>query len=309
MANDIRGSHLVIDGIPREKGDYRPDMSAGPLYEVIRVIDGKCLFLDDHLARLRHSFRAIETARTESFPDDLVRTSLRTLLKVSSISEGNVRICLYLPGHDAGTVQEPIPTQPGKARHPRQSSHANDTLFQGFKPPSQVHCYFIPHTYPDAAQYENGVSMCTYRHERPRPGVKKWDPAFRRSVQDFIARQAIYEALLVDPNGRVLEGSRSNVFFLSRDNRVLTPPVEHVLPGITQKHIFALCEKNEIPISGQNLYLSDLNQMTACFLSGTSPKILPVCCIDGQRFDPGHPLLQRLMKAFDTVIHQNLQPC
>mgnify|MGYP005619784853 CR=1 FL=1 len=51
----ILGEKIIIDGTMADVPGFRPDMSADTYYEVVRLIDGRFLFLQDHLDRLKHS--------------------------------------------------------------------------------------------------------------------------------------------------------------------------------------------------------------------------------------------------------------
>jgi branched-chain amino acid aminotransferase len=236
----------------------------------MRLIGGGFLFLDDHLERLGQS---LEGSQMHPPNHKDVINSLRLLLAHNPITDGNVRICV------------------------RRSEQAVPDLL----------CYFISHNYPDAAMYREGVDMKCFRYQRQQPGVKKWDASFRTQVNAFVQEQGIYDALLLSEQGEVLEGSRSNIFFLDQQNTLRTPPLEQVLPGITRKHVLSLVHGMKVKVVEAPIPLSTLGQFEAAFLSGTSPGVLPVRKIEAWKFKADNPLLQGVVASYQRLMKSSLQ--
>ena len=247
-----------------------PDMSADTYYEVIRLIDGKLLFLSDHLARLRLS---LSGSGIEYPGNQRIIESLGLLIKENSFREGNIRICL-------------------------QQTNRNEPVLQ---------CYFIPYFYPDSSMYVKGVKLAIYSHMRPNPGIKKWDDRFRNSVSRYILEHAVYEAALINPENQITEGSRSNIFFINRAGKLITTPNKDVLPGITRKYVMEIAARDGIQIEEKTISTNELESLVSVFISGTSPKVLPVKQIDDFIFDVNHPLLRLLMDQFELLIQLSLK--
>ncbi|RPI46689.1 MAG: hypothetical protein EHM46_00295 [Bacteroidetes bacterium] len=267
---EVLGKKYIINGSPADVKGFTHDLSAGAWYEVVRLIGGKFLFLQDHLGRLHHS---VSGSGVKYPGDSLIRENLKLLQTVNDLSAGNIRICI----------------QAGPEGIPNLLS------------------YFIPHHYPDPGMYETGVRLEMYPHIRPNPGIKKWDDRFRTSVGRFIREKGIYEAVLVNDNHEVTEGSRSNLFFLDRGNVLVTAPGNTVLPGITRKYILAICDRQDIAVLERPIGLKELGRFQACFISGTSPGVLPVYRLDQFRFRVDHPLLRLLGKEFDRVMESHME--
>ena len=222
---------------------FVPDMSADIYYEVIRLIDGKILFLEDHLERLENSL----AGSVVNFPGTAkILENLRLLLKNNSYAQGNIRICL-------------------------QSSRQNGI---------NLLCYFIPYFYPDENSYWEGVDLATYPHVRPTPGIKKWDDQFRTSVGQYIKEKGVYEAVLLNSKNQITEGSRSNLFFIDQQGQLITAPEQLILPGITRKYVLGIAKANSIPVREELVSLTSLDKYVSSFISGTSPKVLPVKMLD-----------------------------
>ena len=244
-------------------------MSADIYYEVVRLMDRKFLFLQEHIDRLQRSLKDSELI----FPGtNEIQESLRLLQVNNSFTEGNIRICI----------------QPYSANH------------------STLLCYFIPYFYPEVCMYMSGVQLVSYPHVRPNPGIKKWDDNFRVSVNEYIRDHGVYEAVLHNAQKQITEGSRSNIFFINPLNQLITPPELSVLPGITRKYVLKICSSEDIVVIERPISMDDLEEMPVCFISGTSPKILPVWQLDGFQFKVGHPILKLLMEQFELLIKENL---
>jgi len=265
----ILGEKYVRNNISADASDFVPDMSADIYYEVVRLIDGKILFLPDHLDRLEQS---IANSGIRYPGKDKITAYLGLLVSENSFREGNIRISL-------------------------QKSKEGNALLQ---------CYFIPYVYPDPLKYIHGVKLAIYPHQRPTPGIKKWDDQFRNSVSKFIFEKNVYEAALINSQNQITEGSRSNIFFINKQACLVTVPGKLILPGITRKYVLDIAQKNDIPVIEKNISLDTLNSFPSAFISGTSPKVLPVNGLDNYHFDVSHPLLNLLMIKFERLIQENL---
>ncbi len=244
-------------------------MSADIYYEVLRLIDGKLLFLPDHLRRLRKS---LEGSGIEFPGEETLVSHLGLLLKQNSLTFGNIRICLQPSGENGA-----------------------DLL-----------CYFIPYFYPSAAMYQKGVRLKSYPYTRPQPGIKKWDDHFRTSVGRYIQEHGIYEAVLTNRKKQVTEGSRSNLFFIDRHDCLITAPTSEVLPGITRKYVLEIAQDEGITFMEKTMDLSSLGSLASALLSGTSPKVLPVNQLDHFYFEVDHPILRLLMTRFERLVQAHL---
>jgi len=265
----VLGNRYVMNGISADVSGFVPHMSANTYYEVVRLIDGKLLFLPDHLERLRQS---ISGSGTDYPGNHKIINNLRLLASENPFREGNIRICLH-------------------------HSNGNEPVLQ---------CYFIPYVYPDTTMYKKGVKLVTYPHTRPNPGIKKWDDLFRSSVGKYIREHGVYEAALINPENQITEGSRSNIFYIDQAGSLITIPEKKVLPGITRKYVLEIAEKKGIRIVEKTVTTEELDSLVSVFISGTSPKVLPVKQIDEYYFDVDHPLIQLLMNQFEQLVYKNL---
>jgi branched-chain amino acid aminotransferase len=166
--------------------------------------------------------------------------------------------------------------------------------------------YFNPHQYPTAEQFQNGVSVILFNAIRQNPNAKVMDVLLRNETEKAKSEEDAYEVLLVDKNGNITEGSRSNVFFIKKD-QLITPPVQNVLEGVTRKHIIKLCIENQIPVSEQIAHQQVLEEMEAVFITGTSRRVLPVSGIGNQAYNVSHPFIKKLQQLFENHVQQYIE--
>ena len=126
--------------------------------------------------------------------------------------------------------------------------------------------------------YKQGVKLITFKGERFMPQAKT-----KNMLMSYIAFKKAQEngaldALLVDNDGNITEGTRCS-FFAIKGNTLIAPPKEHALSGITRKIILELAprilEVKEWPIRVEKL--KDYDEL---FISSTSMNIIPVNQID-----------------------------
>lgn len=107
------------------------------------------------------------------------------------------------------------------------------------------------------------------------------------------------EAIFLDRNGYVSEGSGDNIFIV-KNGKILTPPTINNLKGITRDAVIELIEKLKIPFRETNLGLYDLYTADEVFVTGTAAEIAPIVVIDGRKIGDGKPgeVTKRLMEEF-----------
>ena len=117
------------------------------------------------------------------------------------------------------------------------------------------------------------------------------------------------EAILLNQDGHVCEGSGENIFLVV-DGKLLTPPIEdNVLPGITHNAVMQLAEAElglevvERHIDRSQIYIAD-----ECFLTGTAAHVTPVVEVDSRKIGDGSPgpiSIQLQSMYFDIVVGRN----
>ncbi len=163
--------------------------------------------------------------------------------------------------------------------------------------------FFILHKYPAENWYITGVTCGILHAERENPNAKVFLTPVRQQADEMMEKEGYYEVLLADHSGKVTEGSRSNVFFVS-GSQLFTPPGNEVLLGITRLKTIQLAKNLNFPFREQEILLNDLYTFDAAFITGTSPKILPLSHINGRNFDAQNKVVQNLRAAYNDLINQ-----
>lgn len=117
------------------------------------------------------------------------------------------------------------------------------------------------------------------------------------------------EAILLNQDGHVCEGSGENIFMVF-DGRLFTPPLEeNVLPGITRDTIVQLAQHElGLEVVERNIDRSELYMADEFFLTGTAAHLTPVVQLDNRPIADGTPgpITARLQKMyFDIVVGRN----
>jgi branched-chain amino acid aminotransferase len=113
------------------------------------------------------------------------------------------------------------------------------------------------------------------------------------------------EAILLDPQGFVCEGSGENIY-LVRDGRILTPPqTAGILDGISRKSIIRIAGDLGYEVVERNLARAELVLADEVFLSGTAAELVPVYEIDDHPIGSGEPgpITHELQRVFDDALH------
>ncbi|MGF1545991.1 MAG: branched-chain amino acid transaminase [Thiotrichales bacterium] len=112
------------------------------------------------------------------------------------------------------------------------------------------------------------------------------------------------EALLLDREGYVAEGSGENIFII-RDGVLYTPDLTSALDGITRRTIFTLAaeagfEVREKRITRDEVYIAD-----EAFFTGTAAEVTPIREVDNRAIGAGSrgPITARLQAAYFDVVH------
>ncbi len=111
------------------------------------------------------------------------------------------------------------------------------------------------------------------------------------------------EALLLDPEGYVAEGSGENIFIV-RDGRIYTPELTSCLDGITRSTIFALAEELGYSIIERRITRDEVYIADEAFFTGTAAEVLPIRELDGRLIGEGRrgPITEKLQtRYFDQV--------
>ncbi len=242
---------------------------ATEVYEIIRVNDGKVLFLDNHIDRFKHSLEAI------GLNDDVlinnIKKGIGDLIKALNLTNNNIRISVF-----------------------KYTNGSSDFVINA-----------IPTVYPNEQMYKYGVQTGLLVAERTRPSIKKGHTKVRKLANDYIKENQVYEAILVNHHDHITEGSKSNIFFI-KDDELYTAPNNMVLEGIMRSKVLHVIEELGLKVQFEAVHIDDLEEFKAAFLTGTSPRVLPIKSIDDVNYNVKHPIIEQIKQAINTLIKEQL---
>jgi branched-chain amino acid aminotransferase len=111
------------------------------------------------------------------------------------------------------------------------------------------------------------------------------------------------EALMLDVDGFIAEGSGENVFIV-RDGVVYTPELSACLDGITRKTVINLAEKAGCKIVEKRITRDEVYVADEAFFTGTAAEVLPISELDGRSLGAGHrgPLTELMQKQYFDLV-------
>ena len=111
------------------------------------------------------------------------------------------------------------------------------------------------------------------------------------------------EALMMDANGFISEGSGENIFIV-KDLKLMTPTKDHCLNGITRQSVIQIAKDLNYDVIEKNLTFDDLISADEAFFTGTAVEITPISKVDDVKIshDGAGEITKVLQNKFDEVI-------
>ena len=148
--------------------------------------------------------------------------------------------------------------------------------------------------------YNKGVKLITFEGERLFPTSKSKDLLLCYIAYREAVKQDAIDALLIDRDKNIREGTRSS-FFVIKGNTLITPPKEKVLEGVTRKIILKIAPKI-MKVKEEDIPLDMIKEYDEYFITGTTLNIMPVKQINNflLREEVGEKVkkLQKLFKEY-----------
>jgi len=255
------------------------------VFEGVRAYNtpkGSSIFrLDDHTDRL---FQSAKTVNMQiPFSQIALNEAQKKVIKLNNLKEAYIRpMCFY--GSEGMGLRA-------------------DNL--------QVHCMveaweWPSYMEPEAREKGIKVKLSSYKRQVRNPvSSAKVNGNYVHSIvalNEALA-EGFDEALMLDAEGNVAEGSGENVFIV-KDNLLITPDLEASLDGITRRTILDLAEELNIKYEIKKLKSEDVLDADEAFFSGTAAEIVPIKSLDNKQIGEGKrgPLTEKLQSTyFDQV--------
>lgn len=257
----------IKNGIARPISTFAQDEKGKVIYEVVRISKGKPLFYEKHYQRFINSIKLSNSDFVVN--QQWLRKNIQKLTDENKLLSENIKITYNLESRD-------------------------------------LLVFVINHKYPTLKLYSEGVDTILYFGERQNPNAKVMDNEFREDVNKEIKLREAYEAILVNRNGLVTEGSKSNIFMI-KDDILYTSKLENVLNGVTRTEIISVAQENNIEVIEIDINYLELPSFDAMFISGTSPNILPIKTVDEHEYNTKNIVLREIMKHFKVKIKEYIE--
>ena len=258
------------------------------VWEGLRLHNGRCAFLDDHLDRLYEGAKALDM--DIGLDRAALAARIEETVAANNMTHGvHIRL-MVTRGLKATPYQDPRVT----------IGAATIVIIPEYKNPL-----------PDTA--EKGLRLFTVHVRRGAPDVQ--DPKLNsHSKLNCItaciqaAKAGADEGLMLDPHGFVAT-CNSTHFFIVRKGAVWTSTGRYCLPGITRAKVIELCQKNHIPVLEKDFSLSEVYGADEAFVTGTFAGLAPVSEVDGRTISEGRgPMVERLQGLYRALLDEECAP-
>ena len=279
---------IYIDGELISKADASVSvydsgfMMGDGIWEGIRLVNKKWLFLDDHIDRLFEGAKAIDL--------DI------------GLTKNNIK-------------KELFKTQ--EANKMTDKAHARLMVTRGVKSkPFQRPSYslngptiVIIMEHSEDATDNPPIKLATVSQVRGNPMVQDPKLNSHSKLNCILAciqaeKAGADEALMLDPHGFVSTTNSCN-FFIVKNGQVWTSTGDYCMNGITRKKIIEICISNNIPIFEKNFSLVDVYSADEAFITGTLGSLVSVESIDGRLIEnnANYSMTQQLLHLYNDLTH------
>jgi branched-chain amino acid aminotransferase len=234
------------------------------IFDFFRAIDGKPIFIEDHLDRFENSARLMNLpipSSREQLRDiilEIIRLNPHPLLGVKMIMTGGYSEDGYTPAEKSNLIVTGKPFS--------------------FKPA------------------DVGMKLMSLEYRREIPEIKTLNYIVPiRALQQMKAVGA--DDVLYHQNGKISESSRSNIFIV-KDEKIITP-LDGALFGVTRKHILNFA-KNHFEVEERDITTQEFWEADEVFTTGSTKRVVAITQTDNQVFSNGKvgKITQKLQELF-----------
>ena len=256
------------------------------VFEGVRAYEtprGPCIFrLTEHTRRLFNSAHIL--GLEIPFDEELVSDAQRQTFAANELTEGYLRPMVYLGAEAMGLRAKDLSVNLLVAAWPWPNYMEPESAERGIRVRTSSYTrHHVNITMCKAKANGNYINSILALHEAQDAGCD--------------------EALMLDNEGYVAEGTGENVF-LVRDGRLHTPELTSCLDGITRNTIFHLAAAMGVEIVERRITRDEVYIADEAFFTGTAAEVLPIRELDGRVIGDGRrgPLTEQLQTVcFDQV--------
>jgi len=258
------------------------------VFEGIRAYNGRVFKLKEHIDRLFYSAKAILLTLPMAHKD--IMAAVVETCRRNKLRDGYIRLVVT---RGVGTLG----LNPNRCKNPSVIIIADKIqLF-----PVEV--------------YEHGLEIITVPttrnlHSALNPAIKSLNYLNNILAKIEANNSGCEEAIMLNAEGFVSEGTGDNVFIL-KEGHLMTPPLSAgALYGITRRVVMQIATESGLRVSEPNLTRYDLFNADECFLTGTGAELVPVVKIDGRVIGNGKPgaATRKLVAQYHALTKSSGEP-
>ncbi|MFT4297844.1 MAG: branched-chain amino acid transaminase [Candidatus Woesearchaeota archaeon] len=238
------------------------------VFEGIRSYEGKdgkahIFKLKEHIERLFYSARMLNIKIKYSV-DEIIKAT-EELLEINNIKACYIRPIVFLGDGPMGLTTTESPVRVSIIAWPWGVYLGDDAFEKGIK-----------------------VTVCPYRRQISELSKAKIGGTYYISVlsKRFAIDNGYDEALMLDTEGNVAEGSGENIFMI-KEGIISTPKLGAILPGITRASVIEILKSKGLDVQERTISLDELKNADELFFTGTAAEMTPIVEIDGTKISNG----------------------
>ena len=248
-----------------------------------KTLKGTAIFrLQDHIDRLYDSAHIMRM--TINFSKDEINLACSEAVKENGLESAYIRPVVFFGSEDMGLCAKNLKVHIAIAAWEWGTYLGNEALEKGIRVRTSS---FIRH--------HVNISMCKAK-------------ANGHYINSMLAFQEAYdcgydEALLLDNEGYVAEGSGENIFIV-RNNVIYTPSLTSALEGITRDTVITFAQECGMAVKEKRITRDEVYIADEAFFTGTAAEVTPILELDNRKIGANEkgPVTGRLQKMFfDTV--------
>ncbi|WP_018752372.1 branched-chain-amino-acid transaminase [Paenibacillus sanguinis] len=255
------------------------------IFEGIRIYNGNIFKCKEHLDRLYDSAKSIMLNIPLSYQE--MEDALVETLRRNELRDGYIRLIVSRGAGNLGLDPERCPKASVVIIVEQLAIYSEEAYKTGLKT----------------------VSVSTRRNipDALNPKIKSLNYLNNILVKIQSNLSGAGEAIMLNGQGYVTEGSGDNIFIIK--NGVITTPPCYLgaLDGITRQAIMEICRQKGYSLQEQPFTLHDVYVADEVFLTGTAAEVIAVREVDGRIIGEGHagPITLKLLEEFRAIVDQD----
>lgn len=238
------------------------------VFDFFKIVNSTPVYLEEHLQRFFSSAKEMRLPVKYS-PQQLNEIILQLIKKNEAANTG---VKIILTG--------------GSSKDGYQIENPNLViLLQSFLAPSKE-------------QFEKGVRLISYPHQRQLPHIKTIDYIMPIYLQPWIQQKNADDVLFYQ-NGMMSECPRSNIFIVTEKGTLITPS-KNILKGIVRNQLVEAAKK-EMAVEERDIALEEAFEAKEIFITSTTKTILPVSQLNRHILPSSKPIAAHLYKVLNNL--------